>query len=534
MSGPAARPGLATLPSGPIHAVGATGLETAAMIRYLIEGGRTDLIAHDLADDLAASFAIAHRLQPQDLTDRAWAALQRCADLRTGADYLRGVEDAAAVLVPAAWFLHARNDPLRVLADRFVTYPDACLAAWPGRTVGVTGTFAKSTTTAYVAALTDGVAVGNDREFTTDLAALERAGAGDVLAIELSNRHLATGLRHPLDVGVLTGIALNHEPDHGDFAAYRQVKYSLARHARHLLAHTAVLADWPEEMADLPVAETFGPGGDWQLAEGPGRACRVPPHGEACRVPPYGEACRVPPYGEACRVPPYGGACLVPPNGEACLGTPYGVLSVPTGAGSGPDPVDLDAAVAATAAAARVGVPAETALSRWDRLRAATPRYRHTPSWVGARCFGNDASACLPAAATALVRTLTRPTVLIAGGDRQRYRPGEFAALAAAIAANPAIERVLLIGPMAPHLAAELAARGRTGEVMPGLAEAFKAAVATPGRGGDGGEADGRPAPDVVFSPGCGTGADFVDLYERGEVFDGLVAALVPGRETRG
>jgi UDP-N-acetylmuramoylalanine-D-glutamate ligase len=112
--------------------------------------------------------------------------------------------------------------------------------------IGVTGSFGKTTTTRFAAALVGGVFCGNDRESFCDLAALARQPRARCMAFEASNRHLRNGWRRLLDVGVLTGISLNHEPDHGSFEAYRKVKYSMAARCRYFLYHAAIPAAFPD------------------------------------------------------------------------------------------------------------------------------------------------------------------------------------------------------------------------------------------------------------------------------------------------
>jgi hypothetical protein len=81
--------GIERLPTGgEIHAVGAAGLETASMVRYLVEGGRADIVLHDVADDFDAAFWAAHRFQPVEHRARSQAALARCRELRAGPEYL--------------------------------------------------------------------------------------------------------------------------------------------------------------------------------------------------------------------------------------------------------------------------------------------------------------------------------------------------------------------------------------------------------------------------------------------------------------
>ena len=120
-----------------------------------------------------------------------------------------------------SWFLHAHRDRLAPLRERFVLYPDACFDLFAGRIIAVTGTYGKTTTSRFAATLVDGHLCGNDREFTFDLDPLAGAPADECLVFETSNRHLANGFRRVVDVGVVTGISLNHEPDHGSFEQYR-------------------------------------------------------------------------------------------------------------------------------------------------------------------------------------------------------------------------------------------------------------------------------------------------------------------------
>jgi UDP-N-acetylmuramoylalanine-D-glutamate ligase len=452
---------------GTIHAVGAAGLETASMVRYLVEGGHDEIVLHQAAGDLDAAFWAAHRLQPPEHRIRSRAALDACLELRAGADYLAGIESAALILAPVAWFLQRANARLEPLQDRFVYYPDACFDLWRGPVIGVTGSFGKTTTTRFAAALTGGVCCGNDRESCCDLAALAAEPRGRCMAFEASNRHLRNGWRRVLNVGVLTGISLNHEPDHGSFEAYRKVKYSMAARCRDFLYHAAIPRAFPDAGQIETEGVSYGAGGAWRLdggaVEGPDRS--------RCPIP-----------------------------GAAVL-----------------SPLDRDNAVAAAVAAMRCGVGVAEIERRSRSLGEHTPRYRHAASQVGGRLCVNDAAACMPAATAALVAGMDRPFVLVCGGDRQRYRPGEFDQLARAVAANRHAALVCAIGPMAANIAASLRAAGFAAVAeAAGMEEAVERAVEVP-----------RAA--VVFSPGCGTGSEFADKYARGERFDDAVSKLVSG-----
>jgi len=458
--------GIDRLPAdGAIHAVGAAGLETASMVRYLVEGGRDDIILHDTANDFDAAFWAAHRFQPAEHRTRSQAALARCRELRVGSQYLAGVESATAILIPVSWFLHPANAPLQPVQDRFVTYPDACFDLWRGPVIGVTGSYGKTTTTRFAATLVDGIVSGNDRESFSDLAALARQPPERCLAFEVSNRHLRNGFRRRLDVGVLTGITLNHEPDHGSFEAYRKAKYSMAARCRDFLYHTTVPATFPDAAGIATQGMSYGNGGAWQLMAG----------------------------------------ALEGPDGRRCLLPGAMRLSV----------LDQDNAVAAAAAALLCGASVQEVERRSRRLVANRPRYRQVAREVAGRLVINDAASCMPASTAALVNALGRRFVLLCGGDRQRYRPGEFDLLAQAVGANPQAALVCTMGPMAANIEAALHAAGFDAIIScAGMVEAVERAMEVPGAA-------------VVFSPGCGTGQLFADKYVRGEAFDDAVSKLV-------
>jgi UDP-N-acetylmuramoylalanine-D-glutamate ligase len=121
----------------------------------------------------------------------------------------------------------------------------------------------------------------------------------------------------------------------------------------------------------------------------------------------------------------------------------------------------------------------------------------------------------MPASTAALAASLEDRFVLICGGDRQRYRPGEFDLLARAVAANPRAALVCTMGPMAGNIEAALSTAGFNAVVrVAGVVEAVERAAEVTGA-------------VVVFSPGCGTGELFADKYVRGEAFDDAVSKLV-------
>ncbi len=454
------------LPASGVHAVGVAGLETATMVRYLVEHGNRDIVLHDVADDVDRAFDAAHRFQPFEQVERSRQAMRTCLDLRAGPRYLEGIKEATAIVVPVSWFLHAHRDRLAPLHDRFVLYTDACFDLFAGRIIAVTGTYGKTTTSRFAATLTAGHLCGNDREFTFDLDALARAAAEECLVFETSNRHLANGFRRVVDVGVVTAISLNHEPDHGSFEQYRATKYSMAERCRRLLYHASIPQRFADAGALTAKGSSYGAAGAWSLS------------GDLVSGP----------IGSGCELP--------------------GIAEL--------DPLNHVNALAAAAAALLSGATADDVGRRSMELAAARPRYRQAREQRDGRTLINDAAACVPAGTAELVATLSEPFVLICGGDRQRYRPGEFDDLARALAANRMTAGVVTTGPMAAPIEAALVAAGCSDFCR---ADSVRHAVEL---------AMAIPDVAVVFSPGCGTGTLFVDKYARGEEFDAAVDRLVP------
>jgi UDP-N-acetylmuramoylalanine--D-glutamate ligase len=110
------------------------------------------------------------------------------------------------------------------------------------RTICVTGTKGKSTTTALIAHILRGVgwnalAAGNIGVPVTEL---PREGL-DAAVIEVSS-YQAADFSGQCDVAVLTSLFQEHLDWHGSVAAYRRDKLNLLRHARHSLINSEALA----------------------------------------------------------------------------------------------------------------------------------------------------------------------------------------------------------------------------------------------------------------------------------------------------
>jgi UDP-N-acetylmuramoylalanine--D-glutamate ligase len=138
-------------------------------------------------------------------------------------------------------------DPVVVRARangvRFTSLLNLWFAAAPTcRTICVTGTKGKSTTTALIAHILRGVgwnavAAGN---IGVPVMELPRDGL-DAAVIEVSS-YQAADFDGQCDIAVLTSLHQEHLDWHGSVAAYRRDKLNLLRHARHAVINRDALA----------------------------------------------------------------------------------------------------------------------------------------------------------------------------------------------------------------------------------------------------------------------------------------------------
>ena len=135
--------------------------------------------------------------------------------------------------------VQARADGVRFTSLLNLWFADAPTC----RTICVTGTKGKSTTTALIAHILRGVgwnamAAGNIGVPVTEL---PRDGL-DAAVIEVSS-YQAADFAGQCDIAVLTSLHQEHLDWHGSVAAYRRDKLNLLRHARHsLISRDAVAA----------------------------------------------------------------------------------------------------------------------------------------------------------------------------------------------------------------------------------------------------------------------------------------------------
>jgi UDP-N-acetylmuramoylalanine--D-glutamate ligase len=177
-----------------------------------------------------------------------------------------------------------------------------------------------------------------------------------------------------------------------------------------------------------------------------------------------------------------------------------------------PGPHNLSNALAATAAAAAVGVAPGDAARVLKSFQSLEHRLERVADIDGVT-FVNDSKATNVDSVSFALRSYDRPIVLIAGG---KDKGSDFSVLADLVAAR--VKRVILIGDAAPKLEAALGRAAET-ERAGSLREAVRAAAGA-----------ASPGDVVLLSPACASFDMFRDYEDRGRQFKAEVANLAAER----
>lgn len=362
---------------------------------------------------------------------------------------------------------------------------------WPGRTVGITGTKGKSTTTALIHTILEhggqqSHMVGNIG--VPPLAALEESSLSPatIAIAELSSYQLADMEQSP-HIAVMLNIVPEHLSYHGSFEAYVAAKANIAHHQSE---HDTIIynADYPlpTQLAQMSRARHIGFGIGSDLRR----------HSET-------DYC----YGVADEWIVWRGRGQEEPGIHLILP----VRDVPL-AGR----FNLQNVLAAIAVARELGVDEETIAAAVRAFSPLEHRLEYVGS-VGDIAFYNDSLSTVPEAAIAAIESMAPASVvLIAGG----YERGlDYHSLARTIRAGhvralvlfpPSGERIwqtvegLGLGCLPPHVWAEHMAEA--------VAQAWQAA---------------RPGDVVLLSPASASFSRFVDYRDRGHQFKTEVQHLI-------
>jgi UDP-N-acetylmuramoylalanine--D-glutamate ligase len=376
-----------------------------------------------------------------------------------------------------------------------VSEVDLFLRLCPARTVGVTGTKGKTTTSSMIAAvLAQGdapVLLGGNigRPLIEELPGLS---ARHQVVLELSELQLPT-LSRGTDLAVYTHVTADHVDRHGSVEAYRTVKRLLAR----LVPPDGALVLDDED----PVSRTFDEGSPAATVVRYRR--EAPPAGGVGVADGWLVADRVQVLGDAART---------------VSGPILPLAEVPV-----PGWHSVSNAAAAIAAGLLWGIDAAVIRDGLAAFGGVEHRLEPVAEADGVR-YINDSQGTQPDAVAAALRAFEAPVVLIAGG---RAKGLDMAALATVVAERAAA--AVLIGESGPDLETAFRAAGlnrteRSATLEDAVTRADAIArelleTATPGA-----------TATVLLSPAAASFDMFRDYEARGRAFKHAVRALVARR----
>jgi UDP-N-acetylmuramoylalanine--D-glutamate ligase len=434
------------------------------VVRFLVQHG-----AQVVATDLATAEALAGSLAALDgLPVRYVLGEHRLQDL----DGVDMVVRNPAVPAESPFLAAARQRGIQIEMEMGLFFRRC-----PARTVGVTGTKGKTTTTLLIASilgLHDGrtVVAGNLRLSALEL--LPSIESGTPTIIELSSWQLEGLEPHRIspNIGVLTNITPDHLNRYASFADYAQAKATIVR--------------WqsPDDVAVLNRDDAVVSA---MVGEGRGQPVWFSRRQAVDGV--YLDGTRV--------LVNWRGRCQ-----QVCDRSDVRV----------PGEHNVENVLAACAAAIAWGVDIETVRAGVQRFSGVEHRLEFVRELAGVRYY-NDTAATAPAACMAALHSFDRPIVLIAGGADKNI---DFADLGKAIATR-ATSVILLEGTATDKLARSIAQAG--GKPAVGRFDRIEAAVAAAQQQASSGDV-------VLLSPGCASFGMFKNEFDRGEKYKRAVLAL--------
>lgn len=475
------KPKLADYLSGyrKIHVVGVSGQEGRAVFDYLLSYMPEAVIGHESGsnEEFPASFM---RFSDAYSKNEAEAMLDRFLSsgvkINFGGEYLEGIEPGDLVIVTQAWRRYKQNAPLFNLPDGIDLRQaiEIVFMLIDCRTIGVTGTAGKSTTTAFISSILEEGGIkfyfsGNDRENKWDLFEAEKLLPRDIALFEISHRHL-TDLKVSPDIAVLTNVYPHHLDDAGSYENYLEIKKNIFRFQN--TDGISVINKFLLDSGEIKLSEVRG------SIHSFGRDRLSSAYFDGQSIFLMGE--------EIVRLEDLNF------KGE------HNALSA--------------------AAAAIVGrlIGLENKHIRSGLIAAKPLKYRMEK--VGEKdglVFWNDGKSTDPIATIEAIKSAPDILILFLGGAREGGKPGDFSALGKEIAAKK-IPKVFVYGRSRDLILNDLLSSGIDREVISfeenlksAIPEAFKYMSGKIG--------------SVVFSPACQSFDEFKDYRERAETFNRAV-----------
>lgn len=344
----------------------------------------------------------------------------------------------------------------------------------PARTVGVTGSVGKSTTTSMIAhALTKTlrgrrVWVGGNLGKSL-LDSLGEMTADDIAVLELSSFQLerTAAVRWSPDVALITNITPNHLDWHGGFAAYAAAKLNIVRY-QDPARDSIIIRDTPELRGYFD--QLFGDlAGIWRygVEEGAPVARRQSTPAVDC-------------------------------DDQRCAWPDLELIA--------PGLHNRENAAAALTAAHVLGVEGRAATAALADFAGLEHRLQRVCARDGVAYY-NDSKSTTPESAITAIHAIDAPLLLILGGYDKGSDLTPVARLAAARARYSAC-----VGKTGPGLRDSIVAAGGAAELF----DTFEAAVLAC-------RARARAGDAVLLSPACASWGMFEDFRRRGELFCRLV-----------
>jgi UDP-N-acetylmuramoylalanine--D-glutamate ligase len=376
-----------------------------------------------------------------------------------------------------------------------VSEVDLFLRLCPARTVGVTGTKGKTTTSSMIAAVLargDAPVVLGGNIGTPLVEELPRLTPRHRVVLELSELQLPT-LSQGTDVAVYTHVTADHLDRHGSVEAYRQVKRILARLVRP--GGALVLDD------EDPVSRTFGKGSPAQVVT---YRRSAPAPGGVGVLDGWLVASGVPVLDEP---------------GRTVSGRVLPLEGVPV-----PGWHSVSNAAAAVAVGILLGVDPAAVRAGLEAFAGVEHRLEPVAEADGVR-YLNDSQGTQPDAVAAALRAFPPPIVLIAGG---RSKGLDMRALASVVAERAAA--AVLIGESGPELAAAFSAAGLARIERATTMEDAVTRADTIARELLTASADPASTATVLLSPAAASFDMFRDYEARGHAFKDAVRDLLGRR----
>jgi UDP-N-acetylmuramoylalanine--D-glutamate ligase len=352
----------------------------------------------------------------------------------------------------------------------------------PCRTIGITGSAGKTTTTTLVGRMAQAAALeagwkawvgGNIGQPLISI--VHEMQSADLAVIELSSFQLEQ-ITHPVDVGVVLNITPNHLDRHGTIEAYTAAK------ARLVQCQTG---------DSVAVLGRDDPGA-WQLADQVrGRLVSF-----GWDDPQAGTATFI--QGDALVLRDQERVVHIMPQQVVRLRGRHNLLNV----------------LAACAAAYAAGLPVEAMQAGVEGFTGVPHRLEYVRTYAGAAWY-NDSIATAPERVMADIRSFDEPLVLLAGGRDKHLPWDDFARLV-----RDRVDHLIVFGEAA-GLIAQAVGDGSTSErpftieQCRGLQEAVQAAASVV-----------EPGDVVLLAPGGTSFDEFRDFEERGEWYRTWVTEL--------